>query len=246
MLLRSLILALCFFSLSLPVLAADEADAAHKFSGLIEFGGDQTTGNSDNSSFASKLELEHRYGKWSNQFTFDASQKKESGVLTEDKYNAVLKSMYDLPMHFYTFIHLGYRQDNFSGVYWEKTYIGGFGYHAFTDRPELSLDVELGYGQRVTKKIVNGFIRSRLDYDPGTHIALIAQYHFTDKDKLEASMTAELGNDDDYIKKEVSWQHELFGHFHFDVSYEALTLTKPAVGKVATDAKTTYKLGYEF
>ena len=225
---------------------ADEIQLENNFSGLIELGGDRTVGNTDNNSFNSKLELGHSYGNWSTKFTFDASQKKESGVLTEDKYNAILKSIYDLPEHFYTFIHLGYREDSFSGVYWEQTYIGGFGYHAFKDKPEYSLDFELGYGQRVTKKLVNGFVRSRLDYDPGTHIALITQYNFTDEDRLKASITAELGNDDDYIKKEISWVHKLFGSFHLDVSYEALTLTKPGVNKVSTDATTTYKLGYEF
>ncbi len=245
-LLRGFIAGVCFLCLSQPLLAADESKAEHKFSGLIELGGDKTVGNTDNSSFSSKLELGYSYGEWSNQFTFDASQKNESGSLTEDKYNAILKSIYNLPAHFYTFIHLGYREDSFSGVYYEKTYIGGFGYHAFTDKPELSLDFELGYGQRITKKLVNGFIRSKLDYDPGTHIALITQYNFSDEDKLKASITAELGNDDDYIKKEISWVHKLFGNLHLDVSYEALTLTSPGVDKVSTDATTTYKLGYEF
>ncbi len=228
------------------VASADEVKLENNFSGLIEFGGDQTVGNTDNSSLGLKVELGHHYGQWSNKLTWDSSQKKEAGALTEDKYNIILKSIYNLPKHFYTFIHLGYRVDDFSGVYWEKTYIGGFGYHAFTDKPEYSVDFELGYGQRVTKKLVNGFVRSKLDYDPGTHLALITQYNFTDEDTLKASVTAELGNDDDFIEKKASWTHKLFGALHLDVSYEALTLTKPGVNKVATDATTTFKLGYSF
>jgi len=244
--LRNFIVAVFFLSLGQSAWAADEAAQEHKFTGLIELGGDKTVGNSDNSSFASKLELGYMYGQLSSQFSFDASQKKESGALTEDKYEAILKTIYNLPAHFYTFIHLGYREDSFSGIYYEQTYIGGFGYHAFTDKPELSLDFELGYGQRITKKLVNGFVRSKLDYDPGTHFALITQYNFTEEDKLKASITAELGNDDDFIKKEISWVHKLFAGLHLDLSYEALTLTKPGVNKVATDATTTYKIGYEF
>jgi putative salt-induced outer membrane protein YdiY len=236
-------LGLCGFFSSLH---AEEVEHENTFSGLIELGGDKTVGNTENSSFNSKLELEHAYGKWSSKFTFESSQKKESGALTEEKYDTILKSIYNLPKHFYTFIRLGYRQDNFSGVYYEKTYIGGFGYHAFTEQPEYSLDIELGYGQRVTKKIVNGFVRAKLDYDPGTRLALISQYNFTDNDTLKASILAELGNDDDYIKKEISWVHKLFDALQLDISYVSTTLTKPGVNKVATDATTTYKLGYAF
>jgi putative salt-induced outer membrane protein YdiY len=243
---QRLLVATLFLCGCFAPLYAAEAELENTFSGLIELGGDKTVGNSDNSSFNSKLELGHAYGKWSSKFTFDASQKKESGALTEDKYNAILKSIYDLPAHFYTFVKLGYREDNFSGVYYEKTYIGGFGYHAFTAQPKYSLDFELGYGQRITKKIVNGFVRAKLDYDPGTHVALITQYNFTDKDTLKASITEEIGNDDDYIKKEISWVHKLFDALQMDISYVSTTLTKPGVNKVATDATTTYKLGYEF
>jgi len=237
---------ICGLIAFLPFTHAEETASENQFSGLIEFGGDKTVGNTENSSLGLKVELGHSYAKWSNKLTWDSSQKKESGVLTEDKYNIILKSIYDLPNHFYTFIHLGYRQDSFSGVYWEKTYIGGFGYHGFTDQPDYSVDFELGYGQRVTKKLVNGFIRSRLDYDPGTHVALITQYNFTDEDTLKASISAELGNDDDFIEKKISWKHKLFGALHLDVSYEALTLTKPSVNKVSTDATTMFKLGYSF
>jgi putative salt-induced outer membrane protein YdiY len=243
---QRLLVATLFLCGCFAPLYAAEAEHENTFSGLIELGGDKTEGNSENSSFNSKLELGHAYGKWSSKLSLDVTQKKESGALTEGKYNAILKSIYDLPAHFYTFVKFGYREDSFSGVYYEKTYIGGFGYHAFTEQPEYSLDFELGYGERITKKIVNGFVLAKLDYDPGTHFALITQYNFTDKDTLKASVTAELGNDDDYIKNEISWVHQLFGALHLDVSYESLKLTKPAVGKVATDATITYKLGYAF
>jgi len=234
------------FLVSFPSAYAEEVMLENEFSGLIEFGGDSSSGNSNNSAFASKLELGHSYGEWSNQFRFDASQKKDSGSLTEDKYNTIFKAIYELPKHLYTFVRLGYRQDSFSGVYWEKTYIGGFGYRAFTDSPEYKLDVEVGYGQRDTRKLENGVIRAKLDVDRGTHIALITQYNFTDEDVLKASVTAELGNDDDYIQTEISWKHKLFADLHLDVSYESLTLSKPALTKVSTDTKIMYKLGYSF
>jgi len=225
---------------------AEEAKVENTLSGSIEVGGDNTVGNSENSSFDAKIELEHGYGSWVNQLTFKAAQKHDSGSLTEDKYNTLLKSIYNFPYQLYVFVHLGYREDSFSGIYYEKTYIGGFGYHAFADTDKYGLDFELGYGQRVTKKIVNGFIRAKLDYDPGTHIGIIGSYHFSEGDVVKASVSAELGNDDDFIKQEYTWEHKLFDALQLVVSYESLTLTNPGVGKQKTDAKTSYRLGYSF
>ncbi|MDQ7005129.1 MAG: DUF481 domain-containing protein [Ghiorsea sp.] len=225
---------------------SDESKLENNFSGLIQLGGDRSQGNSDNRSLSSNFELGHSYGNWVTDFTFHSSQKKESGTLTEDKYESILKSIYNLPKHYYTFIQLGYREDSFSGVYAEKMYIAGFGYHAFMNKDAYSLDIEIGYGERVTKKLIDGVLRAKVDYDPGTHIALISQYNFTDDDALKASITAEIGNDDDFLKRKFSWVHKLFDAFHLDVSYESLTLSKPSVNKVSTDATTIFKIGYTF
>ncbi len=98
----------------------------------------------------------------------------------------------------------------------------------------------------MSKKLVDGVIRDRLDYDPGTHIGIIGKYNFTEKDEIKVDLSGEFGNDDDYIIKEVSWVHELFDALHADFAYESRTVTLPAIGKVPTDEKATVKIGYTF
>jgi len=235
-----------FFGSSLAMAESEDAVQGNVFSGSIELGGYKTSGNTETRTFDGKLELGHKLQQWSSKFTLEATQVMEDAVVTSDYYDAILKSIYDLPVNYYVFIKLGYREDTFSGVYYEKTYIGGLGYHMFADEPKYSVDLELGYGQRITKKLVNGVIRRRLEYDPGTHIAILGQYNFSEEDTIKINLTGEFGNDDDYINKEYSWEHKLFDAFKIDLAYEARTLTKPGVNAVATDSKTTIKLGYEF
>jgi len=242
--LRGVIL-LMSFSLA-PLVNAEDYQNANNFSGSIALGGYKTEGNTQTATFDGKFKLGHSYGKWSSEAVLKATQVSESGIVSSDYYEALLKSIYDLPQHFYTFLQLRYREDTFGGIYSENTYIGGFGYHAFKDNPDYSLDIELGYGERVTKKLIDGVIRDKLDYDPGTHIGIIGKYSFTENDALKINLSGEFGNDDDYIQKEISWVHQLFGAVHADLTYESRTVTRPGVGKVPTDEKITVKLGYTF
>jgi len=108
------------------------------------------------------------------------------------------------------------------------------------------LDVELGYGLRETKKLINGVVRPRIDFDPGTHVAVFSKYHFTEKDYAEIKIQIEAGNDDDFIKKEFAWVHTLFENLSVKFGYVIKTNTQPEVGTVDTDDKLSVNLGYEF
>ena len=221
---------------------AEEKSAEHKFSGNFEIGGFQTTGNTVSESIDGLLELGYGYDIWSADFMFKGSQTSESKVLTSDYYESSLKGKVELPMHTYYFLFFGYRQDEFSGFTSEITKLTGFGYHMYEDEPKYGADIEIGYGLRDTKKL----IKTTIDHDPGVHGALFAYYNFSEKDVLKANFTIESGNDDDFIKKEYIWEHTLYEHLTMDFSYEERTLTKPEIGKEATDTNLSMKLGYNF
>jgi len=212
------------------------------YSGSVSFGSNVTSGNTDTRNLDGNLDLSFDYRDWSSTFTFKASQTKENGTLTSDYYEAYWRGSYDMAYHIYAVLQLGYRQDEFSGIYSEKSYVAALGYHAFSDMPDFSLDVELGYGQRTTKKVN----KITTDHDPGTHVAIMAAYVFDGENKVEAKVSGEYGNDDDFLLREIAWVHKLFEHFTIDFSHEERTISKPAVGKVPTDAKTSVQLGYDF
>ncbi len=221
---------------------AEESKQDFTYEGKVSFGSNVTSGNTDTRNFDGDVGLSFNYHDWASEFTFKASQTKENGVLTSDYYEAFLRGSYDMAYHIYAVLQLGYRQDEFSGIYSEKSYVGAIGYHAFTDMPDFSLDVELGYGQRVTKKAN----KIKADYDPGTHMAIMAEYVFDGDNKVNVKISGEYGNDDDFLLREITWVHQLFHGFTVDFAHEERTISKPAFGKVPTDTKTTIQLGYEF
>jgi len=116
------------------------------------------------------------------------------------------------------------------------------GYHVFATEKPYTLDIEIGSGQRETDKVN----KNKLDVDPITHAAIIATYQPNDEHTIKAKWSTEDGNDDSFIKKELSWSHALFAPFEIEFSYEARTLTAPAFGKTGTDTSTSLKLGYAF
>jgi len=219
-----------------------EEVSEHVFAGDVSFGANLTSGNTDTDNFDGNLDLAYNYQKWASTFSFKASQTKESGVLTSDYYEAFLRGSYDLPYQMYGVLQLGYRQDEFGGIYSEKSYVVALGYHAFTDMEKLSVDVELGTGTRVTKKVN----KLNIDYDNGTHAALMGEYTFDDENKVNIKISGEFGNDDDFLLREIAWVHHLFDHFNIELNHEERTITAPAAGVVPTDTKTSVKLGYIF
>jgi len=223
------------------VVYADET-VEPMFSGSVNFGSNLSSGNTNTDSFDGNLDLSYSYQGWAADFTFKASQTKENNVLTSDYYEAYLRGTYDVIYHIYTVIQLGYRQDEFSGIYSEKSYVLALGYHAFTDIPHFLVDVELGYGQRSTDK-VNKFT---VDHDRGMHAALMSEYVFDGDNKVNVKISGEFGNDDDFLLREITWVHQLFHGFTVDFSHEERTITVPPVGKVPTDTKTSVLLGYSF
>ncbi len=230
--------------LILLVAQVSYADAAvePEFSGSVNFGSNLSSGNTNTDSFDGNLDLSYLYQDWAATFSFKAAQTKEDDILTSDYYEAYLRGSYDIVSHVYTVIQLGFRQDEFSGIYSEKSYVLALGYHAFTDMPDFSVDIELGYGQRVTDKVN----KLKVDYDNGTHVALMGEYIFDGDNKVDVKISGEFGNDDDFLLREITWVHQLFHNFTVDFSHEERTITAPAAGKVPTDTKTSVLLGYSF
>jgi len=212
------------------------------FSGSVNFGSNLSSGNTNTDNFDGNLDLSYLYQDWASTFAFKASQTKENGILTSDYYEAYLRGSYDIVNNIYTVIQLGYRQDVFSGIYSEKSYVLALGYHAFTDMPDFLLDIELGYGQRITDKVN----KLNVDHDNGTHVAVMAEYIFDGDNKVNVKISGEFGNDDDFLLREITWVHQLFHGFTVDFSHEERTITAPAAGKVPTDTKTSILLGYSF
>jgi len=220
---------------------ADEI-AEPAFSGSVNFGSNLSSGNTNTDNFDGNLDLSYLYQDWAATFSFKAAQTKEDGVLTSDYYEAYLRGSYDIVYHIYTVVQLGFRQDEFSGIYSENSYVLALGYHAFTDMPNFLVDIEFGYGQRVTDKVN----KLKIDYDNGTHAALMSEYIFDGDNKVNVKISGEFGNDDDFLLREITWVHQLFHGFTVDFSHEERTITAPAAGKVPTDTKTSVLLGYSF
>jgi len=242
MLIRGVVFILCMLVSGLLYAEGLDEVSKHKFSGKVDLGGLQTTGNTESTTIDGQLELEHEYQQWLTIVSFAGKQTTDDGVLSSDNYNAELKEVYQLPWQTYVFVELNYREDVFSGIYSEVTKLAGLGYHFFADKADYGIAFELGYGTRDTKKVA----KTKVDHDPGTHIAIFAEYLWTEDDKMNLNITVEAGNDDEFIKKELLWEHHLFDAFTLDFSYEVITLTKPPAGKLGVDTDLSVQLGYSF
>ncbi|MDX8384191.1 MAG: DUF481 domain-containing protein, partial [Ghiorsea sp.] len=74
---------------------AGEVESEHEISGSIDFGGLQTTGNSESEIYDGKLALGYTYQVWQVDFFFTGTQTSDAGELTADYYEAELKTLYN-------------------------------------------------------------------------------------------------------------------------------------------------------
>ncbi|MDQ6989288.1 MAG: DUF481 domain-containing protein [Mariprofundaceae bacterium] len=239
---KKIILLCCLVFTSTAVWADDATVSEHQYAGKVALGGLKTTGNTTVETFDSQLELNYSYQSWAVDLSFQGEQTSDDGTLIADYYEANLKGIYNAAWQTYAFALLNYREDFFGGIHAETSKLIGLGYHIFPADNIFTADLEIGTGQRQTDKVN----KNKLDVDPISHGAIIMRYQPVAEHTFKASITVEDGNDDSFIKKELSWTHTLFAPFEIDFSYAERTLTAPAFGKTGTDSSTSIKLGYAF
>ena len=236
MIVRNLSLSVLLLAVSHVSLAQDEGP----WSGSASFGFLSTSGNTENSSLNTGLELGYSVGDWAHTFETLAIYADEDGATTAEAYEAAFKTEWDINDASFLFGRLRWRKDRFSSYDTQFSQTVGYGYRIIqTDVHTLS--AEAGAGARQSD-LVDGtredeFItRAGLDYE----------WKLSETATFEQLVGVEAGDTNTYIETVTSLSAKVFGDLALVASYTIKHNTDVLPGTEETDTYTALTLEYTF
>lgn len=127
---------------------------AGEWSGSVELGFANATGNSRDTAFNGRFGFLHENERWNHELFGDAYYKRSDGERTADHSQLGYKPRYNLSERDYLFGTLRYERDRFSDIRHRWTQVGGYG-RKLIRTPTTLLEAEIGAGARQTRYIDN-------------------------------------------------------------------------------------------
>jgi len=241
---KYLLCSLCLLGFSSAQVGAAEAEVAANekhWAGEAGLGYVATTGNTETSTFAAKLDATHEKEKWRNNLTANMLYTKSSEIKTAEKYFVSGQSNYKYATHMSLFGRASYEDDRFSGFEYQGTATAGLGYRFLSDIATMTLDVEGGGG-------IKGYQEEAQDSKTEGIVRVAGKYvwDFREKSKFTQELSSEFGKSFDVYKSISSLTAQLVGNFALNLGYTVKYTSEVPVGKEKKDTETTINLVYVF
>jgi len=242
--LRKTILAMFAMFLMSTAVAQEETEAAAEeespWSGALSLGYLSTSGNTETTSYNTKLGIGYASNGWKHSLSAAANGADESEQTTAEAYQAGWKSEYNLTEHDFLFGTVDWRKDRFSGVDQQLTESIGYG-RRLIDTENHLLSAGLGVGHRSADLAdgtsESGVIgRGSIDYN----------WTWSETAGFDQNVIVESGSDNTYIESVSAVRARLFGNLALVLSYTVKHNTDVPVGSENTDRLSAVSIEYAF
>lgn len=207
--------ALLAASFTLPTLAEQQASS---WSGDLEFGYNQTEGNTEESSVLGKLAAKRSRGQWTYDAKFSGQNTEASGVRSAEQYFTSHRLAYDVNDQNYSFGYLSADKDRFSGYVYQGTLSFGYG-RRLLKTPSASWDIELGPGLRVSEfKTASEAGDGKIE-EPVLRLSTDFSYQLSDTAQFSQSIAVDAGSDNTVTKSVTALKTRIVGGFGLKLSY---------------------------
>lgn len=180
--------------LTVAVLSASLAAPAFAegWSGGVELGFSNTSGNSRNATLTTRFDLKWENAVWNHEFFGDAYYARRDSERTAERHALGYKPRYRLSERDYLFGTVRYDRDPFADIRHRWTQIAGYG-RKLIDAERTQLEAEIGAGARQTRYEVNpdGLDRS----EPVLYVGGSFRHDLSETARLSQTLRIEYGND---------------------------------------------------
>ncbi len=210
------------------------------WSGSASFGFLSTSGNTENSSLNTGLELGYATGNWAHTLETIAIYADEDEVTTAEAYEAAFKTEWEINGASYLFGRLRWRKDRFSSYDTQFSQALGYGYRIIdTDTHRLSAEVGAGARQ---SDLVDGTTESEFI----TRAGLDYEWNVSETATFEQTLGIEAGDEKTYVETVTSLSAKVLGDLALVASYTIKHNTDVLPGTEETDTYTALTLEYRF
>lgn len=210
------------------------------WSGYIQLGGVQTTGNTESSTADGKFKLNYLRGPWQNTFRLSGLYASSYGTTSAQSWEGSNQARYSYTKHNYLFGLLNAQAVRFSGYDYQVSEVAGLGRRLY-DSARQTLDVEAGVGarqSRLTQGVAHNTAIGRLgagyEFDISSH-STFSQH-----------VSAEIGKDNTYIKSVSGLKMSIYGALSANLTYTVTHNSNVPAGTRKTDTISSVTLEYDF
>ena len=231
---------LCVATLIAPISLMAQEEAKGPWAGKATLGFLATSGNTENSTLNTGVELSYTAGKWqhiANAFAISAS---ESKTTTAEAYELGWKSERNLTDVDFLFGRLDWRKDNFGAYNKQFSQTVGYGRRLIKTEKHL-LNAEVGLGARQSE-----FQEGTKENDTIFRGGAYYTYLFSETAEFRQDLTVETGSSNTYLESFTAVSAKLLGNLALVASYTIKNNSDVPALTEKTDTFTALSLEYGF
>lgn len=228
-------------ALAVDPMEVTAGDKKKGWTGDIELGYVQTSGNTDTSTGIMKLRIEGIYTKWIHGFTSRGYHAEDSGTTTASNLMAQWRSNYILQDGIdYIFGLLRYDNDRFAGYQLRMTGVAGYG-HRLIKKEDFRWAAEAGLGGQYTDQ-TNGQTVDQAIGRLGTWL----DWKISKSSDFSYNLFTEIGSDNTYTESDANLSVKINSSLSVVLGWLVRHNSDVAPGIENTDTTTTVTLKYAF
>ena len=225
---------------SVPVAAFAQEEPEQPWSGKATLGYLATSGNTENSTLNTGVEVGFATGQWQHIATALAISASENENATAEAYELGWKSERNLSDKSFLFGRLNWRKDRFSGYDSQFSQTIGYGYRWIeTDRHFLNL--EAGAGARQSE-LQDGTTENETIFRGGAYY----KWLFSETAEFRQDLTTEAGSENTYLESVTAVSAKLLGDLALVASFTVKHHTDEPPVTEETATYTALSLEYAF
>ncbi|OBS08065.1 DUF481 domain-containing protein [Acidihalobacter prosperus] len=210
------------------------------WSGNIQLGGVQTTGNTQSSTANGKFKLNYLRAPWQNTLRFSGLYASSDGTTNAQSWEGSNQTRYSFSKHNYLFGLINAQAVRFSGYDYQVSEVAGLGRRLY-DSARQTLDVEIGAGARQSR-LTEGGARS---VGIG-RLGLGYEFDITAHSSFTQHVSSEIGVNNTFVKAVSALKMSIYGALSANLSYTISHNSNVPAGTRKTDTISSVTLEYDF
>ncbi|MBM7071180.1 DUF481 domain-containing protein [Shewanella sp. 202IG2-18] len=220
-------------------------DPENNFKAEVEAGFQLNTGNTSSTSFNGRTKIVYDTDEATQEMTVKGFFSSDKERTTSEKYELQLQSNYKLSTG-YLFAQGDFTWDRFGSYTKLSTVSSGYGFDALDDgKAKLSLEFSPGFRYNLP-------IETETEPTPSSNSDIILRsaakftYKLQEYSSVDASLTAENGEDNNTLTLDASYKNLVFKDWAFKLGVNVRYTEVVPAGTEKTDTVTTFNLLYTF
>lgn len=223
-----------------PISLMAQEEPKSPWTGKATLGYLATSGNTENSTLNTGIEVGFATGKWQHIANAAAINASENKVTTAEAYDLGWKTERNLSDKDFVFGRLDWRKDNFGAFDTQFSQTVGYGRRLIkTDKHLLNVEAGLGARQSETQ---DGLSENETIFRGGAYY----KWQFSETAEFRQDVTVESGSANTYLVSDTAVSAKLVGNLALVASYTIKHNTDVPVLTEKTDTYTALSLEYAF